>query len=239
MAIRLARRFGISKIVALGDLPCLTYVPNQTVAGIKTANDYTLAAMDRCAGFCIGFCFLNPAYPVSFLAEEMDRCIVEGGMKGIKLWCAVKATDSRVDPIMERAQDLGIPVLHHAWYNNAARYVWEESTPADIANLARRFPDVTIIMAHLGGARQRGVLDLVDAPNVVVDTAGSQPESGLVEYGVKRLGAHRVIYGSDWPIRDYAVQLGRVLGARLQPEEYRLILRDNALRVLGLGDTRT
>ena len=180
---------------------------------------------------------LNPAHPVSFLAEEMRRCIVEGGMKGIKLWCAVKATDSRVDPIMEGAQNLGIPVPHHAWYKNADEYTWKESTPAGIANLARRFPDVTIIMAHLGGARHRGLLDLVDVPNVLVDTAGSQPESGLVEYGVRQLGAHRVIYGSDWPIRDYAVQLGRVLGARLRPEEYQLILRDNALRVLGLGET--
>ena len=237
MATRLARRFGIARIVALGDLPCLISVPNQTVAGIHAANDYTLTAMDRGAGFCIGFCFLNPAHPVSFLSEEMERCIVEGGMKGIKLWCAVKATDSRVDPIMERAQDLGIPVLHHAWYKNADEYTWEESTPADIANLARRFPHVTIIMAHLGGARHRGLLDLVDVPNVLVDTAGSQPESGLVEYGVRQLGAHRVIYGSDWPIRDYAVQIGRVLGAHLRPEEYELILRDNAQRVLGLGET--
>ena len=95
---------------------------------------------------------------------------------------------------------------------------------------------MTIILAHLGGGRQRGVLDVADVPNLLYDTSGSQPEAGLIEYAVRRLGAERVVFGSDWPCRDYGVQLGRILGADLTGEERYLILRGNAVRVLGLED---
>ena len=234
-SVRLAGHYGIAKVVTLGDVPRIDDVPNQSPKVIRAANDYTLAAMARWPDHCIGFCFLNPENPVDFLMEEMDRCLVAGGMRGVKLWAAVNAIDSRNDPIMERLSTLGAPVLYHAWYNMTGSYIWHESTSADIANLARRFPQVPIIMAHLGGCRERGVLDIVDTPNVLVDTSGSQPETNLVEYAVNQLGPQRVIYGSDWPVRDYAVQLGRVLGARLRPEDLDFVLHRNATRVLGLG----
>ena len=235
MSTRLAKRFGIAKVVTLGDLPRLTYPPHQSPAVIRATNDYTLAAMARRPEHCIGFCFLNPENPVSFLMEELDRCIVAGGMRGVKLWTAVNAVDSRNDPIMERLATLGAPVLYHAWYNVTGGS-WCESTPADIANLARRFPEVSIIMAHLGGGRERGILDVADLPNVMIDTSGSHSESNLVEYGVQRLGARRILFGSDWPIRDFSVQIGRILGARLKREEHEMILHGNAARVLGLRE---
>ena len=113
-----------------------------------------------------------------------------------------------------RAATLGVPVLHHAWYK-ANGFVFNESTPADIARLARRHPDVPIIMAHLAGGGWRGVRDVLDCPNVVVDTSGAQPHARLVQYAVQELGPDRVVFGSDWPIRDFAVQRARVDGAGL------------------------
>ena len=135
--------------------------------------------------------------------------------------------------MMKRAQELNIPILYHAWYK-AFDQGAGESTPAEVADLARRFPKVTIVMAHLTGDGERGVLDIVDCPNVLIDTSGGQPEAALVEYAVEKLGAERVIYGSDWPIRDFGTQVGRVLGAALRPEEHALILRENARRILRL-----
>src|SRR5262249_42299240 len=109
-----------------------------------------------------------------------------------------------------------------------------ESTPAEIADLARRFPEVTIVMAHLTGDQERGVLDIRDCPNVLIDTSGGQPDAGLVEYAVKKLGAERVIYGSDWPIRDLAVQVARVTGASISASDKDTILSGNARRILKL-----
>jgi hypothetical protein len=233
--VRLARHAGIGRMVLLGNLRGLTSDPTPPPQLIADINSNTLWAMAAHPDLFIGFCYLNPAHPASFLREETERCIVAGGMRGIKLWVAVKATDPRLDPVMERAGELGVPVLHHAWYK-ATPEVANESTPAEVASLARRFPAVTFIMAHLGGGRERGVLDVADCANLLVDTSGSQPEAGMVEYGVRRLGPQRVIFGSDWPIRDFATQVGRVFGARLTPEEQELIFRGNAARLLALAE---
>ncbi len=228
---RLTKRYGIEKIIALFNLDGATDDPS--MENIKRLNSYDLEATRKVPELVIGFCYLNPSHPESFLLEEIERCVPKGGMKGIKLWISVLATDKRLDPIMKRAEELNVPVLHHAWYKMTTQGRFE-STPAQIADLARRFPKVDIVMAHLTGGGARGVLDIVDSPNVLVDTSGGQPESEWVEYAVKRLGAERVIYGSDWPIRDFGVQVGRVKAARLSDAERDLIFRGNALRILSM-----
>ena len=84
----------------------------------------------------------------------------------------------------------------------------------------------------------RGVADVQDCPNVLVDTSGSQPEQGIVEWAVAQLGAERLVYGSDVVGRDFGTQLGRVLGARLTARQRDLILGGNACRLLRLEATR-
>ena len=128
-----------------------------------------------------------------------------------------------------------MPVLQHAWLKTTGNLPGE-STPFDVADLARRHPLARIIMAHLNGVGYRGIEAVVDVPNVVVDTSGGDPESGLVEAAVHRLGARRVVYGSDAPIRHFGVTMNKVLGADIPDEAKRSILWDNALRVLKLDD---
>lgn len=232
---KLATAQGIERVVALGNLvavggACPT--PEQ----ICTINDNTLGAMRAHPDFFIGFCYLNPGHDPDFTLGEIERCVVRGGMLGLKLWIAVRATDRCHDPMMRRAEELGTPILYHAWYKQTEQGAGE-STPAEIADLARRFPRVTIVMAHLTGDGERGVRDIVDCPNVLIDTSGGQPEAGLVEYAVSKLGAERVTYGSDWPIRDFGVQVARVSGACLTASQKDAILWRNAQRVLRLDRT--
>ncbi|MCZ7648797.1 MAG: amidohydrolase [Planctomycetota bacterium] len=234
LSLRLATAAGVALQIELGNLRLGTPTfARPDPEGIAKVNNHTIKAVQRHPDRFVGFCYLNPANPVSASLEEMERCIVEGPLRGLKFEISVNATSPLMDPIFERARELGIPVLHHAWYNMEGNQE-HESTAADVAHLARRHPEVTIVMAHLGGARERGVQDIADCPNVLVDTSGSYPEAGHVEYAVRRLGARRVVYGSDWPCRDYATQVGRILGADLKPEERDLVLRGNAARVLGL-----
>lgn len=232
MMIRLARRQGIQRAVALGNLVAVGGA-NPSPEEIRTINDNSMAATKAHPDFFIGFCYLNPGHSEDFTLGEIERCVVKGGMRGIKLWIAVKATHRCHDPLMRRAQELGAPILYHAWYKQTVQGA-QESTPAEVADLARRFPKVTIVMAHLTGDAERGVQDIFDCPNVLIDTSGGQPEAALVEYAVKRLGAERVIYGSDWPIRDFGVQVRRVRGARITDAQRETILRGNAERVLGM-----
>ena len=225
----LAAAQGITRVHLLGNLISVGgYEP--APAHIRTVNDNTLAAMALAPDFVFGLCYLNPAHGAAFCAQEIDRCVVRGGMIGIKLWVAVLARDPALDPILERATALGVPVLHHAWYKTVG-HVAHESDPGDIADLAKRHPHANIIMAHLGGGLWRGVQAIAGHENVFLDTSGAQPEAGLVEYAVRALGAHRVLYGSDWPLRDFAAQTARILGADLSDRERALIFGENARRI--------
>ncbi len=235
--VALADRARIDRMVYLMFLSNGQVDPQQ--ADLITSNDIGIELVRRHPERFSSFCYLNPSLPEAFSLAEIERCFVDGPLVGIKLWISVLADDPRLDPIMARAAELNVPVLHHAWYK-ATGFVYNESTPAQVATLARRHPDVTIVMAHLAGGGWRGVRDVRDCPNVVVDTSGAQPHAGLVEYAVEELGAGRVVFGSDWPIRDFAVQRARVDGAELTQEQKALILGGTMERLLanGAGDVR-
>ena len=103
------------------------------------------------------------------------------------------------------------------------------------AALARRHPDVKIIMAHLTGCCFRGVREAKGCANLYIDTSGGYPEEGLVEYAAEHLGADHVLYGSDLPIRENTVTIGRILGARLSVADKQKMLYGNTARLLNLN----
>ena len=218
-----AERAGVTQAVLFslhGTVP-----RNPTIDECREANDYAQQMAEESDGFFLPFCYVTPEEP-SASADEVDRCVGEKRMAGVKLWVARRATDPGLDPILERAVHWRVPVLQHAWRKTTGN-LEGESTPADVADLARRHPQAQIIMAHLNGCNPRGIEDIVDVPNVCVDTSGGDPESGVVELAVERLGAGRVVFGSDAPIRHFGVCLAKVLGANLPWETKRMILWDN------------
>jgi len=223
-----ARRLGISRLCNLGSWPL-----NATPEQIVSANNQTMQLVRRRPDMFVGFCFLNPNHEKSFVLKEISRCVEKGNLKGVKLEVETNARSTRLDPIMEACARLDIPVLHHTWYKTVGK-VFDESNPADIANLAGRHPDTKIIMAHLTACGMRGVLDIHPYPNVYVDTSGSQPFSGIVEYAVEKLGAERILYGSDITGRDFSCQLGRIYAAKISRHARDLILGLNAQKLLRL-----
>lgn len=229
--LRVADRNNVEKIVFLGGNLGFGYKP--TSDQIRQINDLTIDLVERWPDRLIGFVRLNAGLHPDLVRGEIDRCVVDAGFRGIKLAVWPNARDSRLDPVMERARELEIPVLHHCWYKTVQKYDGE-SDPSDIAHLAARFPDVTLVAAHLTPAGCRGVQDILPYENVHIDTSGAQPFAGHLEYAIPRLGAHRILYGSDAPGRDIAVQLGRVIGAEMSDRERELILSGNARRLLKL-----
>ncbi|HEX2999092.1 MAG TPA: amidohydrolase family protein [Armatimonadota bacterium] len=213
-----ARLHGITR-QCINSLGNTGYLPDPTLAEVRAANDHVLEAMETYPDTLLGFCYVNPRHGQAALAE-IERCVVDGGMVGIKLWIACKGSDSLVDPILTRAGQLGVPVLQHAW-NKTVGQLEFESTTADVAEMGRRHPEVNLIMAHLMGAGARGILDIAPYPNISVDTSGGDPEAGLLEYAVRTLGAERILFGSDAPGRSYGVQLGKVLGGSAYPRPAR------------------
>ena len=224
-----AKRNGIGRIVLLGDVLRHGYYP--TMEEITKINDDTIADVAAEPGFCIGFCHLNPSHPADFLRAEIRRVLAHREFRGVKLECALNCRNPELDPIMEELEAQGRILLHHCWYK-ATGNCEQESNPSDIAHLARRFPRVTIVMAHLAGCGIRGVEMIADCPNVLVDTSGGQPEAGFIEYAARRIGTERIVYGSDAPCRDYAVQIAKVEEADISDADRELIFHGNTERIL-------
>ncbi|MGB9596405.1 MAG: amidohydrolase family protein [Candidatus Poribacteria bacterium] len=195
------------------------------------ANNVTLEAMEKYPDKIYGLCFVNPKYTEESLAE-IERCISKG-MVGIKLWIAVKASDPLVEPIAEKAIELNVPILQHAWYKTTGN-LDNETIPKDIAILAEKFPKLRIQMAHLFGGGFRGLAEIAPFPNVYADVSGGEPEAGFLEIAVQELGADRIVFGSDAPGRGFAVQLGKVIGANIPDDVKEMILWKNARSLYGL-----
>lgn len=202
-------------------------------AAFRSFNDECLTIRDLAPDRFFSFCYVNPAFPDESHAE-LDRCLGKHGMVGIKLWVAVRASDPRVKAIAEHAVKYDVPILQHTW-TKAGGNMAGESSPDDIAALARAVPHAKLIMGHLYGSGLRGFEAVADLPNVVVETGGSDPENGIMDAAVRRLGTRRVIFGSDATGRNFGTQLAKVTGSGLTIPTQKRILWDNLARLLPAG----
>jgi hypothetical protein len=142
------------------------------------------------------------------------------------------ANSPEVNSIIERAGELKAVVMHHTYIKTTGNMLGE-STPADLAELARRHPSVTIICGHTGGSTwELGIPPIRRLKNVYADLAGSDPASGFTEMAVRELGADRVMYASDIGGRSFASQLAKVMGANIPLSARPLIMGENLRRVL-------
>jgi predicted TIM-barrel fold metal-dependent hydrolase len=224
-----AARLGIERLcVSMG----LRWATNPTADDLRRQNDDVLAALSHHHDRAFGFCYASGEH-VDMSLREIDRCVRDGPMVGVKLWVAKKASDPALDPIVARAAELHAPILQHTWFKTDGTQLPGESTSLDLAALARRHPDARFFCGHSGGTWELGIRAVRDVGNVFVETAGSDPTTGLVEMAVRELGPERVVYGSDAGGRSFGSQLAKVLGADVPEPAKRLILSGNLRRLLG------
>jgi hypothetical protein len=174
--------------------------------------------------------YVNPFLDTGFLTDIVKKYILNGPVNGIKLLAEMLASDERLEPFAAFLEKNGVPVLYHSWYNNNQGYT--ESKPCDIAALAAKFPGLRITMAHMRGARFRGIQDIKKHKNVWVDTSGSECEDGYLEYTLRELGPDRIIHGSDYPGRDLATARGRIESLDVPAEVREKIFARNAERFI-------
>lgn len=222
-----ADRMGIDRLVMF--MPSIA-VRDPSPDEFRRQNDGTMEAISHWHHRAFAFAYLNPRYPQESLAE-MDRVIRDGPMVGVKLWVAIRCDDERLDAILQRAAELKALVYQHTWLKTDGNFPGE-STPADLAALAARHPNMPLVCGHTGGNWELGVRIVRALPNVYVETGGSDPTAGMIEMAVRELGAERVLYGSDVGGRSFASQLGKVSGADIPPDAKQLILGGNLRRLL-------
>lgn len=226
------RSLGIEHMITLGDV--LVYGPKPNVEQVRLINDDNIAILRAHPKYFTAFICLNPLLGEKAVMAEAERCAALPGFKGIKLEISNNARDACMKHVAKAAREFNLVVLQHTWSMTNIKQRSFHTDPADTALFARRFPDVKIIMAHLTGCGFRGVLEVKGHDNVWVDTSGGYPEEGLIEYAVEHLGAEHVVYGSDLPIRENSVTIGRILGADIPESAKQKILHDNTAKLLGL-----
>jgi hypothetical protein len=226
--LKCADRMGIERlVVCMGISHSYDPAPEQ----FRRENDQVLRAIRYAPDRLLGFVYLNPKHGRESLAE-LDRCVRDGPMVGVKLWVAVRCNDPRLDPIVCRAAELHAPIFQHTYWRTEKRDLPGESIPTDLAELAARHPHAALLCGHTGNDWERSIRAVRAAKNIAIDLSGCDPTAGMVEMAVRELGAERVIYGSDFPGRSFASQLAKVSGADISASARRLILGENLRRLL-------
>jgi predicted TIM-barrel fold metal-dependent hydrolase len=225
--ISAADRMGIDRLVVfMGD----PLVSDPSPAELRRQNDQVLRALDHWHHRAFGFVYVSPKHVEASL-REIDRCVRDGPMVGLKLWTAARCDSPEADALVRHARELKAVVFQHTWIK-AQGNLPGESTPSDLAALAARHPEASLICGHTGGQWELGIRAVRPRPNVSIDLGGFDPTAGVVEMAVRELGARRVLYGSDAPGRSFASQLAKVSGADVTEEDRRLILGENLRRLL-------
>jgi len=204
-----------------------------TPAQVRAANDVVLAAMARSDRF-LGFCFLNPGFAREAL-DEMERCIVDGGMAGVKLYNQYVVCDPTQGQVMDRAAELGVPVLMHAGKLMDGPTRARQPHISDASHFlkaAAMFPDTTLIQGHIGGGGdwEWNLRVLEEAPsNVHIDTSGSVIDAGIVDRTIAVMGVERVLFATDGILEE---GVGKVLEAELSEDERTQVFAGTARRLL-------
>ncbi len=228
--LKIADRVGVERL-CLGMAQPWQYEP--TPEQFRKCNDDVLGILKEWGSRVFGFVYLNPVHTPESLAE-LERCVADGPMIGIKLWVGTRANAAALDPIVRRAAELKALILQHTWLKQRGKgNLPHESTPMELAELSGRHPGVPIVCGHTGGGDWAlGIRAIRARPDLYADLGGGDPVYGEVEMAVRELGASRVLYGSDVHGRSFASQLGRVLGADISDADKKLILRENLRRLL-------
>lgn len=171
------------------------WVPNEVVA------DYVRQHPEKLEGWAS----VDPTQPDC--VEQLQHCVTNLGLRGLKLGPVYQhfdPADRRHWPLFEQCQRFGLPIMWHqgTTFPSQARLKW--GLPLQLEDVAMDFPDLRMIIAHLGHPWEADTVALVrKAPNVYTDISAVhyrpwrywQAMVTALEYGVE----HKILLGSDFP----------------------------------------
>ena len=216
-------RLGVDRLCVSSLLGCL--------CDFRSGNDEVGEAVRRYPHRLIGMTVVNPNYPDELVAE-LQRCESLYGMAIAKIhpFCHEYPADGEnYREFWRYAEDQEMIVLTHTW--DADR----TCGPEMFGPIAREYPHVKIILAH-AGVTQSGCEQAIRVAgkheNLFIDTASSQPHTGMIERFVHELGAERVLFGSDTPMLEPSAPLGRIAYSDISETDKKRILGLNMLELL-------
>jgi hypothetical protein len=173
--------------------------------GHYVPNDFVAAYARKHTEKVIGFASVDPNDPSA--EKELRRCIRELGLKGLKLgpiYQHFDPTSRKAMRIFRLADKLEIPVIIHQGTTFVRNAPLKYANPILLEDVALRFPNLKMVIAHLGHPWEDETAVLVrKQPNIFTDISAlhTRPfrlHSKLMtfqEYGV----INKIIFGSDYP----------------------------------------
>jgi len=136
--------------------------------------------------------------PASLAA--LNRWLRDGPMLGVYFTGsgpgAATCTHENVLPLVERIAELKGVIMQYTWFKTDGKSGPGETTPAELSELAAKFPRQKFLCAHAGGEWQKGIRAVRDQENILVETSGFDATAGFIEMAVRELGAERIVFGS-------------------------------------------
>jgi predicted TIM-barrel fold metal-dependent hydrolase len=202
-------------------------VPGPNPDGLKVISEAVAKYPDR----LLGYARLDPWFD-DRCVEALNNAVKDWGCRGVKLHPAHYTLYPFVPETVKlahRAGELGLPILFHCGDEIMC-------LPYQIDRLAAQCPETTIILAHIGGFFSgEAALNVAERrKNVLVDTS-EIPFPEMVRKAVDRLGAEKVMWGTDAPCCDIGHEIKKVELAGLTEKQQRLLFSENYARLMGIN----
>jgi predicted TIM-barrel fold metal-dependent hydrolase len=181
---------------------------------------------------------VHPELPVGVNLKSLR----DNGIRGVKLhplFQNLSLADPRVIELLHGLAADGVTVITHAGAggSDAAN---ERGTPQALRAALHAVPELRLIACHFGGYHQ-----LDEAEELIVGSRAYLETSWPPRVGdldkerirslIRRHGADRVVFGSDWPMTDPAAEIASIRELGLRDEEVDAILGNTLAGLLGLA----
>ena len=219
-------------IVRLKEQMCEFNIEKTLLAGAGCDdNDSVIDAFQKEPDLVVPVAWVKPGAKNTL--SDMRRYVEREGFRAVKLhplFDAFCADDGIVDPVVDLAGALGVPVFVHSGHP-------PYSLPWQIGWLAERHPDVPVVLLHMGHCH--GVY--VDAaikvakrhPNIYLETSGTSMSVKIAE-AYNTVGPDRVMFGIDSPFHEPSVEIEKTRATRLDEAALKRIYHDNAAKLMKL-----
>lgn len=210
----------------------LTWLRPPYMREIAQSNAYVYEATQQHPGRILGFGWADPRLGVERSKVDVSRCIYDYGFYGVKLNGAQNSyyiDDPGLSlPLVEEIAKTGKLLALHVGTD-----AYEATHPFRVAKVARMFPELTILMAHMGGVAHHDLSNAAiemaeECPNLML--IGSAVRTPAILKAIRTLGAGRVCFGSDTPFELMHVEVAKyhaLLDAEVTPEEKQQIMGGN------------
>jgi uncharacterized protein len=188
--------------IAVPDPLADTGLPAAPQAVNDSTAEFVAARPDR----RLGFMSVHPHDPS--VLKEVDRCVGDLGLVGIKLGPNYQNFDPlepRALEVYEEAQRRQLPIMFHQGASPIRTAPLHYAHPLTIDRIAIAFPDLKIVMAHMGHPWQADTITVIRKhPNVYADVSALFYRQWSL-YSCLRLATEwgvldKLLFGSDYPV---------------------------------------